>query len=271
MNQKSVRAVFHCRYETVSNEKIIVSHYLGFDNESQDEKRRYPLEKEKKILPLRPIILGGDDLTFVCDGKLGLYLSKCFIEAFEKQKEVSDGGKLTACAGVAITKTKYPFYRGYQLAEELCSNAKKKRSEQEDNHSYIDFHISAGGFTGGLCEIRHKYFWGAEGDLLFRPYKLAPADSRDGISFDLFVKNAGKLRQFPNNKIKELRQILTLSREATEQFVKEMEYRGRNFPNVPGGAYEKFLFDNSKTPYFDLIELLEFYPSFIWSGDGGEQ
>ena len=74
--------------------------------------------------PIRPIIMGGDDITFVSPGKLGIYFAEIFMKEFS-EKEVSDGEKLSSCAGVAITKTKYPFYRGYQLAEGLCSNAKK--------------------------------------------------------------------------------------------------------------------------------------------------
>lgn len=107
------------------------------------------LENDKQILPLRPIIIGGDDITFVCDGRLGIYFAKIFMEAFEVQKD--KGGKdlnLTACAGIAITKTKYPFYRGYELSEQLCKNAKEKRKEKGDKSSWLDFHIAYGGFSG---------------------------------------------------------------------------------------------------------------------------
>ncbi|MFW6273241.1 MAG: hypothetical protein ACOC2U_05635, partial [bacterium] len=33
-----------------------------------------------KPLPIRPIILNGDDITFVCNGKLGLGLAECFLQ-----------------------------------------------------------------------------------------------------------------------------------------------------------------------------------------------
>ena len=242
---------------------------LGFDDSSVDENRRYPKNKKgKKIRPIRSIILGGDDVTFVCDGKLGIYFSKLFIEAFEK-KTVSDKRKLTACAGIAVIKTKYPFYRGYQLAEELCGNAKKIRREQNDSHSYIDFHISTGGLSGTLDEIRKKYFKVTQGTLLFRPYKLVPGN-HDEKSFDLLVKNAAELKKFPNNKIKELREKLSLSKNATIQFVKEMSYRGRSFPEIQGRpVYAQSLFDNSKTPYFDMIELMQFYPKSELCVNGG--
>ncbi|HDH12020.1 MAG TPA: hypothetical protein ENG83_07475 [Nitrospirae bacterium] len=247
------------RYIVDNYEKIMEC--LGFDNSSEDERLRFPVSEKfkKKILPIRPIIIGGDDITFVSDGKLGIYFSKLFIEAFE-QKKVSDGEKLTACAGIAIIKTKYPFYRGYLLAEELCRNAKRERIARKDMHSsYIDFHISTGGLAGALDLIRKKYFKVSQGNLLFRPYVLAPKDG-DEQSFDLLLDKTGELKDFPKNKIAELRQVLTLSKEATEQFVQEMKYRGRKFPEIPGRGYEVALFEHKKTPYFDMIELLEYYP-----------
>lgn len=88
----------------------------------------------KTILPVRPIIIGGDDITFVSDGRLGIWLAKVFIEALESEK-VSDKKPLTACAGISIIKTKYPFYRGYHLAESLASNAKHKRKESKKGGS----------------------------------------------------------------------------------------------------------------------------------------
>ncbi len=236
---------------------------LGFDGKN----RVPPMEDEKCVLPIRPIILGGDDVTFVCDGKLGLYFSKFFIEAFEQNSV--NGEALSACAGVAVTKTSYPFYRGYRLAEELCGHAKKVRKAENAPHSYIDFHISTGGFSGSLDQIRESNFKTSLGDLIFRPYALG-GDKDDPRSFDLFVKNAGALGKFPNNKLKELRQVLTLSRDAAAQFVKETAFRGRSFPEIPGRGYHETLFENSKTPYFDMIELLEYYPDFALDARGGD-
>ncbi len=242
-------------------EKIMAS--LGFDIQSKEDRYRYPIDEssQKKILPIRPIVLGGDDITFVCDGKLGIYFSKLFVEAFESQ-EVSDGEPLTACAGIAIIKTKYPFYRGYHLAEELCGNAKKIiRRDNRDSCSYLDFHVSKGGIAGSLEKIRSKYFNVPQGTQFFRPYKITPQDNDS--QFDLFVKNTAKLKyQFPTNKIHELRKVLTLSKESTEQFVKEMEFRGLKLPRIPGRNYHQTLFENQQTPYFDMIELMEFYPDF---------
>jgi len=238
---------------------------LGFDKKSKDSKFKYPVDDNNfKILPIRSVILGGDDITFICDGKLGIYFSKIFLEAFEKEP-VYDGEKLTACAGVAIIKTRYPFYRGYRLAEELCGNAKKanKKDEKDKLNSYIDFHISMGGLFGNLEVIRKQYTDTPQGKLLFRPYKVLPKDNKDEKSFELLVKNAGTLKKFPKNKIKEMRDVMNLSKEATKTFVKKLEYRDLSLPEIPGRSeFAESIFDNGETVYFDMIELMEFYPDF---------
>lgn len=81
----------------------------------------------RRVFPLRKIIAAGDDICFVTTGSLGLECAARFIEHLSKQKNVVDGDEnpYAACAGVAIVHQKYPFYRAYELAEQLCSNAKK--------------------------------------------------------------------------------------------------------------------------------------------------
>ena len=89
-------------------------------------------------IPIRPVVLSGDDMTVIIRGSLAIPYTKVFIAEFENATEellgdilkkyhvFEDGScKLTACAGIAFIKKSYPFYYGYQLAEELCSQAKK--------------------------------------------------------------------------------------------------------------------------------------------------
>ncbi|BCX03534.1 MAG: hypothetical protein KatS3mg053_1472 [Candidatus Roseilinea sp.] len=68
--------------------------------------------KNGKLL-FRPIIFGGDDATFVCDGRLGLTVAARYLEEFAKQElKTHDGDrKPTARAGIAIVKTHFPFGR----------------------------------------------------------------------------------------------------------------------------------------------------------------
>lgn len=103
----------------------------------KDGEFKLSTEKGKIVLPIRPIILGGDDITFISDGRLGVWLAETFIEEFIKQSINSES--LSACGGVSIVKTKYPFYRAYIVAEDLTDIA--KQSSRKNNGSYIDFFI----------------------------------------------------------------------------------------------------------------------------------
>ncbi|MDP3149835.1 MAG: hypothetical protein Q8N83_11970 [Ignavibacteria bacterium] len=230
-------------------------------------------EEDKKTVPIRPIIMGGDDITFVCDGRMGMYYAKIFMEEFEKQNgENGETLKLSSCAGVAITKTKYPFYKGYQLAEALCANAKSRRREKSDNGSWLDFHIAYGGFSGTLNEIREIHYETTRGSLIYRPYKIS--DSGE-FGFERFLTNVKELNKerggkkvFPNNKLKELKEVLTLGKEAALTFITEMDARELYFPVFDGKKYHKELYDdtNNITPYFDMLELLEYYPKYELNG-----
>ena len=85
------------------------------------------------IYPFRPVVLGGDDMTMICRASLALDYVKAYIENFEKATAERLEKGLTACAGVAYIKSSYPFHYGYQLAEKLCSQAKKVSKSSEVN------------------------------------------------------------------------------------------------------------------------------------------
>jgi len=229
---------------------------------SNKEKIAKEIDIDKDIIPIRPIILGGDDITFVCDGRLGIYFAQKFMEYFETQ-EVSDKQKLTACAGVAITKLKYPFYRGYKLSEELCKNAKSIRKKRIDKNpkedgSYIDFHIAYGGISDEINNIREKEYKVQQGDLLMRPYNITSKEST--YSFEKFIDVTIKvLDKLPNSKLKDLREVLYLGEESTKSIRIELQKRSKELLLTNGDN----LFDDELTPYFDIVEISEIYPKFI--------
>jgi hypothetical protein len=56
--------------------------------------------------------------------------------------------------------------------------------------------------------------------------------------------------------------VLTRSEEAAREFVQALKYRERALPEIKGHQYAETLFENKKTPYFDMLEILRFYPDF---------
>jgi hypothetical protein len=98
--------------------------------------------KNKDKLPIVPLVLGGDDLTVICDGRDAIDFAADYLRAFETATGernfdgiTSDiheimkrrGTQLGACAGVAIVKPHFPFHRAYELAAKLLRSAKRMK------------------------------------------------------------------------------------------------------------------------------------------------
>ena len=93
-------------------------------NEATQEAFNFAKENKK----VRDVILGGDDVTVICDANDALSFTKEFLEDFEKNTK--DIGALTACAGIAYTNEKYPFHYAVSLAETLCGHAKNASNRE---------------------------------------------------------------------------------------------------------------------------------------------
>ena len=240
------------------------------------------LDLKPKKLPFRPLVYGGDDVTFVCDGRLGLSLAAHYLELFS-QKKASDGEALSACAGVCIVKTHYPFARAYALSEQLCASAKKvakyKRSTQTERAvplSAIDWHIATSGLLGSLIEIRQREYQSQTGDsLAMRPLILGEQDFSYWQTWEnavhLFKKFKRPEWQSKRNKIVGLREVLRTGKSATQEFL--TAYQLDSLPTLPESVSQDVKTDLESTGwrggtcgYFDVIEALDFYTSL-----GGEE
>ena len=107
------------------------------------------------VLPIVPVLVGGDDVTVYTDGRFAIPFAEAYIRHYEeltekdellKQLAVVAGAKkpgpLTASAGVAIVGRNFPFHIAYDLAEGLVSRGKKLGKKKETVPcSTIDFHV----------------------------------------------------------------------------------------------------------------------------------
>lgn len=228
-------------------------------------------KQDKDIyLPIRPIIFGGDDITFVSNGKLGIYLAKYYMEQIEKLCQKIIGENITTCGGVAIIKTKFPFFQAYKLAEQACNNAKTMRKKNLENfdidESWLDYHINYFGFSGTLDDIRDYHFKMDKISLLKRPYRLGEEEDGEFSLFDTLLENINILsddEKWPNSKIHELRKALYFSIEEQRLFIQKMQAEGRDFHKFKvRNNFKKELIWSDYTPYYDMIELKDFYPDF---------
>lgn len=234
-------------------------------------------DPKRNHLPFRPIVYGGDDVTFVCDGRLGLTLAVAYLRAFEDVTRERLGEALTAAAGVSIVKTHYPFARAYALAEELVKETKRACGRE---HSALDWHIAASGLFGDLDQIREREYTVPAGKLTMRPLLLDPAAGtwRTWPAFRTVLRD---LRDDPewagkNNKIQQLRAVLREGPERTNQFIRFYRLpRGRLPGYVPEPRGEPALhatwnqtwtddlavwgWRDKCCGYFDAIDAQEFY------------
>jgi hypothetical protein len=221
-----------------------------------------------KYLPFRPLVYGGDDVTFVCDGRLGLELAAIYLNSF-KEQPAADGLPLSACAGICVVKAHYPFARAYQLSEQLCKSAKKFVREQKgENLSALDWHLAASGLFGSIGEIRQREYQVKQGDLTMRPVLLEQHKKtwRTWPNFTSIVKAFKENPEWKGrrNKIIALREKLREGIEETKQFIQVY-----GLPELPpiieGGLKGKKLqscgWIDKHCGYFDAIEAMEFYIS----------
>lgn len=165
-------------------------------------------------LPIRPVILAGDDVCFVTAGSLGLECARVFLERLTALTNQEDGKPYAACAGVALVHQKYPFHQAYQLSEELCSNAKKFGAglDGEGRVSAMDWHIEFGQLKENLDQIRVDYRTEDGGFLSLRPVAVVlpegcgDPDLRTYNFFrDLCKAMKGEYGKTARGKIKDLR------------------------------------------------------------------
>lgn len=103
------------------------------------------------VMPARPLVLGGDDLSVIVRADLAIPFTQKFLVAFKETSKVEVAklkakfnqyglaestelpDYLTACAGIVFMKASQPFYSAYNLSEGLCKQAKNYSRQYSSN------------------------------------------------------------------------------------------------------------------------------------------
>lgn len=200
---------------------------------------------ENKYLPIRPIILAGDDICYIVESNIALetanifikeleILGKVFINKFKNENINLEATKLTACGGVAFVNKKYPFFKGVELAEDLCKNAKarlKKLGKKEV--SMIDWHISKGELSNNIKDIRKryehtKYFDEKQNKEIIADYNIKPLfisgeyrKQSFEFSYDDFKQMVDEFKKKRTSKLKELINVIPDGKATVDLFLKK--------------------------------------------------
>jgi hypothetical protein len=221
-----------------------------------------PLRKSdhKPLLPFRPIVFGGDDVTFVCEGRLGLAVAAKYLSVFS-QESLSDKELAHARAGVAVVKSHYPFSRAYDLAEDLCASAKRYIKDSQAHLTALDWHYAISGLVLPLKEVRKREFTVPAGSLLMRPVRLNPRDG-DWRSWDTFTTILDGFGRAPwserRSKVKALRDALRAGGDAVRQFLRLYNLA---LPQVAGepDMVASGWHGSGRCGYWDVVEALDLF------------
>jgi hypothetical protein len=241
---------------------------------ADDKKRSYELvdryDKEETVrlkgnsLPIRPLVFGGDDITFVCDGRLGLALAVKLLRVFS-EAQLPDKIKTYACAGVAIVHSHYPFARAYALAEELCQSAKQqaRKWDEKSRVTLLNWHITSSGLTLDWDETKKREF--QNGSLLLRPLvvtKAGDVSTPAWQTWETFTELVSGFRQgrwsTQRNKQKDLREVLRKGSEATQKFTNQHGELPESVA-IPQKANQTGWINDTQCLYFDALEAMDIF------------
>jgi len=292
------RRIVHDRDEKGHPRHSLVRSATLNDRGSQREEvvARITLKRDSSgrwFFPFRPLVYGGDDVTFVCDGRLGVSLAVEYLTQFEAHATRELGEPSSASAGVAIVKAHYPFARAYGLADDLCRSAKRFRAQerertQQEQGSYLDWHFAVGGLVAELGDIRQREYQTKEGHLCLRPlglnHKLPhQVDVFTARQWGVFERAISAFQSTEwatrRNKVKALRDALRQGEKAVERFcliylnskdeskklpalIEGDEGEHRTTGWLSGESQEK-----SRCAYFDAIELADVYMPLVQHSD----
>ena len=109
-----------------------------------------PTGQKFTVVPVVPVILGGDDVTVFTSGDYALPFAAAYLERYERATESDvllrhlgreEGtGPMTAAAGVAVVRRDFPFHVAYNLAERLVGEAKKVGKARQPVRSTLTYH-----------------------------------------------------------------------------------------------------------------------------------
>lgn len=230
------------------------------------ERLGFTLEKDngRWMLPIRPVLLGGDDLTFVCDGRIALDLAETALGVFE-HSFIPHLGNISASAGIAVVRVHAPFARGYELADKLCRSAKRKLKEENDSGCALDWHIGMARPGEAVTTIRKKQYQTNDYQLTCRPYRLGlgkdDEESWRWLSRMLLDDKTCGLRgdvwSVRRNKVKAFAELVREGPDGVRSTLEAWRVVEKKLQLPPSIENAGFIAD--RTPLLDAVEIVDMH------------
>ena len=222
-------------------------------------------DDDKWLLPLRPLLLGGDDLTFVCDGRIALSLADRVLQLFA-DSHIPYLGKIGACVGVALVRVHEPVVRAYMVAEELCRTAKAKlRKDNRPDECALDWHIGLPRPGEDMTTLRRRNYQFDRYRLTCRPYCLGQNGEGETWRWlmDYLLDNPdtglrGLRWSQRRNKVKEFPGLIMDGPDGVNQALESWKIVDPSLA-LPRPIHENGFVAGSRTPLLDALEIMDLH------------
>lgn len=264
---------------------INFSYKEEFDNMKAVFDENMVIDKKDKNWIL-PILVAGDDITFICNGKIALKAVKEYTKriTMRTMNGLNDASSLkeygfSVCAGIAYFNSHFPFSVAYEVAEACCESAKEMAKKDENISggkigNWVDFHICKNVHAKYLDNLREKeYITPAGENLMIRPYFI-PVEADNGdvvfdkiagskISLDDLFKN---IKYFNTNDkantfAKQIRNTYALGANKITELNSFLESRACKMPRTEQNMNEMYFESDGKkyASWYDALEVMELW------------
>ncbi|MCK6561907.1 hypothetical protein HUU39_05730 [candidate division KSB1 bacterium] len=190
--------------------------------------KRQLRQEDKDVLPVLPLILGGDDLFALLPAPWALDYAARFCSAYEENMKTAltkvglfDPNKPpipTIAAAVVICKANYPYMLAHQRGEKLLAHAKeiarRLQIEREKYFSTLNFEVITGNQLGRVPDAKIKGHYPS-----LRPYFVSSTPLPEaGLSVEKILKHRLELKYLPNKR-----------RAEFEQFYDPADFQNKDF------------------------------------------
>jgi len=194
--------------------------------------------RNKLVVPARPLVQGGDDVTIVMRADLALLFISRFVNTFEKEAVCKLRNKeiqLSVGAGMVICQKGYPFIRAFNLSEELLKNAKELTKDEAVRPSSLDYLVITNEVENDLELIRHHIAKTADKKTMLtaKPLILSHNNLHDFVDKGLMVLN-----KLPRSTV---RPALNQCRKGKDESRSAFETLERNIRRELGGRKDSNL------------------------------
>jgi hypothetical protein len=257
-------------------------------------------------LPVVPLLLGGDDLTVMVDGRYALPFAQTFLTKFEESTAASPtisriaqkalcAPRLSAGAGVAIVKKHFPYHSAHALAASLLKSAKLCKEKVRHNNlpypcSALDFHVLFDSTFTDLKALRARRMAQDGAKLWGGPYvttslallsDAVPTDWAGRHSIEHLLSritvlqacDADGRRRLPNGQMHMLRESLAAGRTVADARLQELRWLDASgMTELIEDGDSLFFTDEDKdaTRFLDALTASAFWPTEAHEESEGE-